>query len=88
MHFAPRTGQHALVGVRWLNETRLAQRAVFEEKIELVANFSDAPFQYEQTVIPGQSIQAKSREDGRTVVYAPGAVLHHDAGHISQGSRH
>jgi len=56
---------------RWLNESRLAQRATFGDKIELVANFGDEPFRYEQSTIPGQTIVAKWVESGKTVVYSP-----------------
>jgi hypothetical protein len=55
----------------WLTPDRLVQRTIFGNKTELIANYSDEPFEYQSTIIPSRSIIVKSLENNETEVYTP-----------------
>ena len=48
----------------WLSEDRLVQKTVFDEKVELVANFSSSDFLYEGTSLPGNSLLVRWKDTG------------------------
>lgn len=48
-----------LTDFSWLRADRMVQRAVFGDRVELVANFADEDFRYRKTVIPRRSILAR-----------------------------
>jgi hypothetical protein len=56
---------------QWLNDDRTVQRAVFGEKIELVANFTGEPFQFHGKEVPTGSIAVTRLETGKRVIIAP-----------------
>jgi hypothetical protein len=58
----------------WLTEDRLVQKATFNDSVELIANFSGAPFTYGETTIPGRSVLAVWKETQKTQLYTPGDV--------------
>jgi hypothetical protein len=60
-----------LTGFSWLRADRMVQRTVFEDKVEMVANFAEEDFRYQGIVIPGRSIRARWLDTGRTQMFTP-----------------
>jgi hypothetical protein len=52
----------------------MLQRAVFDDQVELIANFSQEPRQHQEFEIPARSVLAKWTEDGmvKTMTFTPG----------------
>ena len=55
----------------WLTPNRLVQRTVFDDKVEMVANFTEQPFKYQEIVIPSRGILTKERGSGKTKIFTP-----------------
>ena len=68
-----KTGFTQMTDFNWLRADRKLQRAVFDDRLELVANFSQEPRQYQEVEIPARSILSKWAEDGKvkTLTYTP-----------------
>lgn len=56
---------------RPLSEDRLVQKTRFGEKLEVIANFGDQPFEYAGTSIPKQSVLAHWLDGRKAVLYSP-----------------
>jgi hypothetical protein len=52
----------------WLSSDRKLQRAVFDDRVELVANFSHEARRYQGIDIPGRSISARWEESGKVKI--------------------
>jgi hypothetical protein len=56
----------------WLSEDRQVQRTVFGDRVELIANFGEKPFDREGARIPARSVVSRRLEKGAAVkVYSP-----------------
>ncbi len=60
-----------LTDFSWLRADRMVQRAVFGNRVEMVANFAEEDFCYQGIVIPGRSIRARWLDTGRTQMFTP-----------------
>ena len=72
--FAPlhrELGLLPLTEFAWLTADRMVQRTVFGDKVEMVANFADKPFEDSRAAVPGRSALARWLESGATAVYTP-----------------
>jgi len=49
----------------------MVQRTVFGDEVEMVANFTDKPFEDARAAIPPRSILARWLGSGATAVYTP-----------------
>jgi hypothetical protein len=58
---------------RWLTEDRLVQCTKFGKHIEIVANFSPAPYTHRSHAIPGRSILSYNEDTGETKTFTPQA---------------
>ncbi|MFH1717820.1 MAG: glycoside hydrolase, partial [Planctomycetota bacterium] len=60
----------------WLSSDRKLQRTVFDNGVEMVANFSQESRRYQDIDIPGRSVMAKWAEGGevRTATFIPAAT--------------
>jgi hypothetical protein len=67
-------GLMVMTDFRWLSEDRIVQRTVFGDKLEIVANFGEAPVENEGLNIPAQSILARWLETKQVRVYTPASV--------------
>jgi hypothetical protein len=65
------TGLLPLTEFEWLTPDRLVQRTMFGDKIQMVANFREADFTFEKTVLPAQSILAQRRDSGKILIFTP-----------------
>lgn len=63
--------QEAMTEFSFLTDDRLVQRTRFNEKVELIANFRDAPADVDGQAIPARSNLAKRRDGRPDVVYSP-----------------
>jgi hypothetical protein len=61
-----------LTDFAWLTPDRLVQRIVFDDRIELIANFGEKLFEQDGMAVPARSVRARWRETGRTQVFTPG----------------
>jgi len=52
----------------WLSDDRLLQRTVFDDSVELIANFSKATREYSGLSIPGRSVLGKWKNTGKTTL--------------------
>jgi len=52
----------------WLSADRMLQSSVFDDRVEIVANFSPELRSYKEFEIPARSILAKWTEDGKTKI--------------------
>jgi len=57
----------------WLNSDRLMQRAVFDSRVELIANYSTQARPYDGATIPGRSVLARWNQTGASRLYTPAA---------------
>jgi len=71
-----RTGFARMTDFSWLSGDRMLQRTVFDNGVEVVANFSKESRRYRDIDIPGRSIMAKWTDQGlaRKAVYTPAAT--------------
>jgi len=72
--FAPLHRELGLVPMTdfaWLTADRMVQRTVFSDKVEIVANFTDKPFEDSGPAVPGRSALARWLGTGATSVYTP-----------------
>jgi hypothetical protein len=53
----------------WLTEDRLVQKTVFDDKVEMVANFSGQDFKYQEETLPAGSVMAHWLGTGETKIY-------------------
>ena len=63
---------HKEIGFSWLSEDRLVQKSVFDDKVEIVANFSEKVFAYRDKTVQAGSVMAHWKASGKTKVYTPG----------------
>jgi len=58
----------------WLSSDRMLQRAVFDNQVEIVANFSQESRRHQEFEIPARSVLAKWAEDGKVKImtFTPG----------------
>jgi beta-lactamase regulating signal transducer with metallopeptidase domain len=64
-------GFSQMTGFCWLTKDRLVQKSVFDDKVEIVANFSDKEFSYKDKNIPSGSVMALWKDSGKTKFYTP-----------------
>ncbi|MBI1928286.1 glycoside hydrolase [Candidatus Poribacteria bacterium] len=55
----------------WLTPDRMVQRTTFGNRVEMVANFGTADFNYQGDAVPKRSILAKWRDTGETQAFTP-----------------
>ncbi|MFB3881497.1 MAG: glycoside hydrolase [Armatimonadota bacterium] len=55
----------------WLTDDRMVQSTVFGDEVELVANFSNRPFDDSTAAIPARNVLARRLGTGATTVYTP-----------------
>jgi len=69
-----KVGFAQMTDFNWLSADRMLQRAVFDNRIELVANFSQESRRYKEVEIPARSVLAKWAENGtvKTSTFTPG----------------
>jgi hypothetical protein len=60
-----------LTDFAWLTTDRMVQRTVLGDKVEMVANFTDKPFEDSRAAVPGRSVLARWLGTGATSVYTP-----------------
>jgi hypothetical protein len=60
-----------LTDFAWINNDRTVQRTVFGNRVEMVANFAQEDFPYQETAIPGRSVRARWLDTGRTQTFTP-----------------
>jgi hypothetical protein len=60
-----------LTDFAWLTTDRMVQRTVLGDKVEMVANFTDKPFEDSGPAVPGRSVLARWLGTGATSVYTP-----------------
>jgi hypothetical protein len=65
-------GFAAMTGFAWLTSDRLIQRTVFDDRIELTANFRTRDFDREGMFIPARSVVARWLGSGKTRLFSPG----------------
>lgn len=56
---------------RWLTKDRLVQCTEFNNRLEIVANFSRAPYTYRSQAIPGRSVLTYNEDTGETKIFTP-----------------
>jgi len=68
-----KVGFAQMTDFNWLSADRMLQRAVFDDRVELVANFSQESRRYKEFEIPARSVLAKWTEDGKvkTMTFTP-----------------
>ncbi|MFB3897470.1 MAG: glycoside hydrolase [bacterium] len=64
-------GRLPMTEFNWLTPNRMVQRTVFGDKTELIANYSEASYEYQGTQIPGKSIMAKPLGSKEIQIYTP-----------------
>jgi hypothetical protein len=62
-------GFSPMTGFDWLTPDRLVQRAVFGDRVEIVANFSGEECAYEKNSIPAGAVLVHWKDSGRVEVY-------------------
>lgn len=55
----------------WLTDDKLVQKSVFDDKVEIIVNFSDKEFSYREKQIPAESVLIKWKESGKDFIYSP-----------------
>ncbi len=60
-----------MMDFQWLTPDRLVQRAVFGDRVELIANFGEGPFAYGGGSVPRRSVVAKRLGTDEMRVYTP-----------------
>jgi hypothetical protein len=60
-----------MTGFEWLTSDRLVQKTVFADKVEIIANFSENGFPYQDKKVPAGSVMAHWTASGETKVYTP-----------------
>jgi hypothetical protein len=60
-----KTGFAQMTDFNWLNADRMLQSAVFDDRAELIANFSKESRRYKEFEIPARSVLAKWVENGK-----------------------
>ena len=55
----------------WLSEDRLVQRTIFDDRVELVANFSEKAHVYDGSSIPARAVVARWKNSGKRKTYTP-----------------
>jgi|GEM_PF-224079 len=55
----------------WLSEDRLVQKSVFDNKVEIIANFSGKAFSYKSKKVPAGSVMVHRKVSGEIKVYTP-----------------
>jgi hypothetical protein len=68
-----KVGFSQMTDFNWLSVDRMLQRAAFDDRIEIVANFSQETSRHQEHEIPARSVLVKWVEDGkvRTVTFTP-----------------
>ncbi|MBE3095861.1 MAG: glycoside hydrolase [Planctomycetes bacterium] len=66
-----KAGLLPMTDFRWLSEDRMAQRTVFGDTLEFVANFRNEPFRHDGVDIPGRSILARWIGTGQVRIFTP-----------------
>ena len=61
-----KAGFAQMTNFNWLSADRMLQRTVFDDKAEIVVNFSQKSRRYQDFEIPARSALAKWTEDGKT----------------------
>ena len=71
-----KVGFAQMTDFNWLSADRMLQRAVFDDRVELVANFSLESRRHQEFEIPARSVLAKWTEDGmvKTLTFTPALV--------------
>ena len=64
-------GFSRLTDFSWLTKDRLVQRCVFDDRAEIVANFSDKPYMYRGEKIPAAGILVYWRNSGKVSIHTP-----------------
>lgn len=62
-------GMEALTEFEWLTDDRLAQRTVFGDAGEIIANFGDGAYDHGGVLVPAKGVVARMR--GKTTTYVP-----------------
>ena len=60
-----KAGFAQMTDFNWLSTDRMLQRTVFNNRLELIANFAQESRRYQEFEIPARSILAKWAEDGK-----------------------
>lgn len=68
-------GFSRMTDFRWLSEDRLVQRTVFDDRVELIANFSERAYVYDGGRIPARAVMARWKDSGRREIYVPGGTV-------------
>ncbi len=55
----------------WLTVDRRIQKTVFGDSVEMVANFSNQTYDYQNIIIPPQSIMGRTLADHKVKIYTP-----------------
>jgi len=58
-----------LTGFQWLTADRTVQQTVFGDRVELIANFGEQEYRYDDLKVPARSVMARWRETGKRLVY-------------------
>jgi hypothetical protein len=66
-----RIGFAAMTDFAWLSEDKLLQRTMFNNEVEMIANFSEEPRSYEDKTIPPRSVMCKHDDATETKIYTP-----------------
>lgn len=60
-----------MTGFDWLSSDRLLQRTAFDDRVELIANYSTEARPYDGATISGRSLLAKWRQTGASRLHTP-----------------
>ena len=63
-------GGQTMTDFEWLSDDKQIQRTEFGNVVEMYANFGTDQFEYENVVIPGQSVVARWMDTGKIEVYS------------------
>ena len=64
-------GLSRMTSFDWLTKNHLVQKTVFDDKAEVIANFSQKSFQYNNTAVAPRSILVVWKKNGKTQPYSP-----------------
>lgn len=64
-------GFSRMTGFAWLTEDRLVQQTVFDDAVEITANFRETDYTGQDGAIPKRSVQVKWRETGIVKIITP-----------------
>jgi hypothetical protein len=64
-------GFAAMTDFKWLSPDRLVQMTVFDDRVEVIANFSQSPHKHGALTIPPRSVTVRWTDSGKTRTYTP-----------------